>query len=268
MEKLQTGVNVQTKCGALVVLAKQKAVICLWRSHGSPTAREAFLVKGQSSGLLGCTETFILWLITVPLGDSSFLKGKVGLPALSGQSELPLCLLLPREAAARCTGRGRGVMARAAAFSGLLLASFDSFHYFGRAREDRLGNPRKTSKRLWEKELNGHTKSFVLVNQSQQGKHTRERWSGDSGRDGSRLSHSLWTARCPGSPRHIKVSFGAPWHGPTFTPGLVCSGVFTWTLRSRGSWEECGKVGTDKSCIRHAEFCSKSKTENLFVGRG
>lgn len=101
----------------------------------------------------------------------------------------------------------------------------------------------------------------------QQGKRIKERWVRDLGRAGSRVTHSLRAARCTGRPRHMAVSSGAPWRGPAFLPGLGCSEVFTWALWSWGGSEKSGKLGTDKTRIRHAKLCSKSKTENLFVGR-
>lgn len=64
-------------------------------SPGSPTARAAYLFQGQLSTLPGHIETgVILCGITLSLGHCSVWKGTVGGPELSGQAEVPWCLLL------------------------------------------------------------------------------------------------------------------------------------------------------------------------------
>lgn len=89
-------------------------------SPGSPTARAAFSFRGQSSALPGHTETgTVLCGTALSLGPCSVWKGAVGVPVLSGQAEVPWCLLTPPEATACCQLR---------CLRGLRVVPFDSFH--------------------------------------------------------------------------------------------------------------------------------------------
>lgn len=94
MEQLHTGVV----CRANVEQGgfSQAGESCVFMGNpGSPAARAACLFQGQSSALPGHIETgVILCGITLSLGHCSVWKGAVGVPVLSGQAEVPGCLLL------------------------------------------------------------------------------------------------------------------------------------------------------------------------------